>query len=448
MSSCKFKKHIIICWIFILVFILTLTFMLFNLCDINVANAEEYDELKDSASYMLKNKATGYYLSVNSDESLNGAHLLQLPKTQDLNQRFMIRYNRYNWFIYRDRFQEAIAVDVSGKSSAEGTPIITWETTNDINQLYRFIENSDGSYKIYTGASNYTKCIGVENNSRTPGTNCVQMSPNNDTTTWILEEIWGFSYIRNFYFIQQNYPSAKYDSIFGTPSLMNEKIIRGERMSAKSVFGTIKTEPCDAFLYRYWRYSIPINVCVHDFGINISLNPNQTYTYQIQKTQTTTESYAKSISYGLSNSVKSNLGAKLNLNILSLESNINNVFTINIDTQFSYSKTNTFSISETETIQVEHPDNAENKPYTYKLEMRAVMYLYYVQVFNFLEDRSETKNGIWTYYNYNRAGSICFDEQFHWEMLPPEKGLNPYQFDPESGKYNFCGEKNTGVIYV
>lgn len=417
---------------------------------VNIASADSTVVLKDSGIYAIKNKATGYYLSVSSQ----GSQMVQWTKELDKKQRFQIRkINSNDWAIYQDRVSVGVitdfggALDVSAGSSADNAEILLWEINGNKNQLFRFQKNNDNSFKILTGASNYQKCIGIERNGKAPGMKCLQMAQSNETSSWVFEELWGFSYLKNSYEINQNYPVAKTDKTFGVPKLMNEKITRGSRLSAKSVFGTTKSEDCDMYLYRYWRYNVPLNVRVYDFNRNLSLNPMQTYTYTNSVTQSFTQTKSESITAGLSFSKNSALGAGLNLEIFSLDYSNKNSFLANLTTQFSYTTSNTFTVSEQETISLKMPENVENKPYHYKLEVRAMMYLYYVQIFYLIDERTETKDGIWTNYHYSRVGSACMQEQFHWEMLTPYKGLNPYKLDAEKGAYIYCGIKEN-CIYV
>lgn len=443
MNSKKIANDSIIV-ILIIALVTVLVLLVFSTIGISgIANADSF-VIKDTGIYAIRNKATGYYLKVD----YNNNSTIQWTKDFADNQRFILKKINNDWMIFVDNDIETRVLDVNGASQDNNASIIVWKCSNANNQIFRFQGNGDNSFRILTGSSNFEKCIGIEYNSRTPGSRCVQMDQNNDTTSWYLEELWGFSYVGNSYRVNENYPSAKYDNTFGTPTLTNEKVIKGSRMSAQSVFGTIKSETCDMYLYRYWRYSVPVNVRVYDFGVNVSLNPMQTYTYSITKSQSTTKTKSESISFGLEQSKSSTIGAGLNLEVFSLDFNDKYNFTANIKTQFTYSESNTYSIEEKEQISVTMPENAQNQPYYYKLEMRATMYLYYVQVFFFVDDRAESKSGIWTNYNYTRIGSICTDEQFHWELLPATKGLNPYKLDVNNGQYIYCGMKDNGVIYA
>lgn len=445
-NNARFNKLFICC--FMVIALTSIFIILFGSTDNNVADAADLQP-KDTAIYFIKNKATGYYMDFNGSDDYSGARLIQWTKNYDINQRFLLKkVNNTEWNIFGDKSKRSVCVDVSGASSNVGAQLIRWEYSNDSNQRYKFVSNNDGSFKILTGASNYTKCIGIQQNSRRPGEFCIQTETHNDTTSWILEEIWGFSYNSDYIPLNQNYPTPKNSDKYGTPTLVDEEIITASRMSAKSIFGTIKDEPCNMFLYRYWKYSVPINVQIYDFGKNIGLNSNQTYTYTITQSQSTTQTKKESIEIGLESTIGGSVGEKLNIGAFTESANINAIFTLGVTGRFEYSQSNTFSVEEKQEFHIETPKTAELHSYNYKLETRATISLYYVQVFRFDDERSETKDGIWTKYKYTPKGSLCWDEQFYWDIEETFVGFNPYELDPNTGKYVYCGDKEQGVIYA
>lgn len=416
--------------------------------DILVASAAN-SQPKDGAIYFIRNKTTGYYMDFNGTEDTEGAHLIQWTKNFAINQRFLMKkVNSNEWNIFQDKSLRRWSVDVSGASEYVGAELIRWGFTDGQNQRFRFVDNGDGSYKILTGSSNYTKCIGIELNSRLPGARCVQTMTDNDTTSWVLEEVWGFSYAGDYMNINENLPTPKNSDIFGQPALVDEKTIVGSRMSAKSIFGSIKEENSEMYLYRYWRYSVPIDIQICDFGVDIRLHPNQEFTYTVSQSSTVSQTRSESIEIAMQNSTKSVIGSTLNLGAFNLNANVSSIFTIQLTNTFSYTTTDTFTVTHENSYTVTAPADSTNQYYNYKLETRGTMYLYYVQVFTFDDVRTERKDGIWTYYSYNRQGYYCLDEQFHWELINTEVGFNPYALDVESGKYVYCGAKNNGVIYV
>ncbi len=164
--------------------------------------------------------------------------------------------------------------------------------------------------------------------------------------------------------------------------------------------------------------------------------------------QSTTQTKKESIEIGLEWAISGSVGGKLNLGAFTESANINALFTTNVTGRFEYSQSNTYSVEEKQEFHIETPKTTELHSYNYKLEARATISLYYVQVFSFDDERSERKDGIWTYYTYTPKGSVCFDEQFYWDIEETFVGFNPYELDTNTGEYVFCGEKEDGVIYA
>ena len=81
-------------------------------------------------------------------------------------------------------------MDISGGKADNGTNAALWtKSSREQAQQFLFALNEDGSYTIYTKASNLKSCIEVENASKSSGANVQQYESNgNACQHWILEE--------------------------------------------------------------------------------------------------------------------------------------------------------------------------------------------------------------------------------------------------------------------
>ena len=82
-------------------------------------------------------------------------------------------------------------MDTSGGKADNGTNLALWtKSSREYAQQYLFSLNEDGSYTIYTGASDKKSCVEVENASKSSGANVQQWESNgNACQHWILEEL-------------------------------------------------------------------------------------------------------------------------------------------------------------------------------------------------------------------------------------------------------------------
>ena len=79
-------------------------------------------------------------------------------------------------------------LDVANNSAASGTNIQIWQNTNCNAQLFKLVKNSDGTYAIYTKASNDSSCVEVQDGSKSSGGNIQQWGyANGNWQKWYLE---------------------------------------------------------------------------------------------------------------------------------------------------------------------------------------------------------------------------------------------------------------------
>ena len=81
-------------------------------------------------------------------------------------------------------------LDVTGKKAADGTNIEIYKSSGNSAQLFKFVKNDDGTYRIYTGASSDASCIEVAGGSSAAGANVQQYTANGGSNqSWKLTKV-------------------------------------------------------------------------------------------------------------------------------------------------------------------------------------------------------------------------------------------------------------------
>ena len=149
-------------------------------------------ESTDTTQYMIRNAASGKYLTVANASAANGSNVVQYEADG------IADYNTWNVKSWDDGYCYIYSQLSGGSqylldldySNAENTNITIHENTNSDAQLFRFIENSDGTYTIVTKITEDKGVLEVKDSSTENGAN-VQGQTNNgqDCQKWILEPV-------------------------------------------------------------------------------------------------------------------------------------------------------------------------------------------------------------------------------------------------------------------
>ena len=149
--------------------------------------------LPEGSVFMLKNVNSGLYLEVANGSAEAGANLQQWGADSAAAHntwRAISAGDGYYYLYSQVGDQITYLMDISGGKADNGTNAALWtKSSREQAQQFLFALNEDGSYTIYTKASNLKSCIEVENASKSSGANVQQYESNgNACQHWILEE--------------------------------------------------------------------------------------------------------------------------------------------------------------------------------------------------------------------------------------------------------------------
>ena len=173
----------------------------------------------ESNQFYIKNKRSGKYLTAASASST--ANVYQSDFTGNNNQKWTLEYVPLS--AYQDRYYQIKLYDTDyvldvycgsvyePSGNANGTKIQLYPKGSGGNQLWRFIRNWNGTYKIMSNLAYDAKGLTIENASISNNANCILYTHNvnfsyNDD--WTLEPINLYS--GNFYsFTKDNYDNVE-----------------------------------------------------------------------------------------------------------------------------------------------------------------------------------------------------------------------------------------------
>ena len=149
--------------------------------------------LPEGSVFMLKNVNSGLYLEVANGSAEAGANLQQWGADSAAAHntwRAISAGDGYYYLYSQVGDQITYLMDISGGKADNGTNAALWtKSSREQAQQFLFALNEDGSYTIYTKASNLKSCVEVENASKSSGANVQQYESNgNACQHWILEE--------------------------------------------------------------------------------------------------------------------------------------------------------------------------------------------------------------------------------------------------------------------
>ncbi len=150
--------------------------------------------LPEGTVFMLKNVNSGLYLEVANGTAEAGANLQQWGADQSgahNTWRAVSAGDGYYYLYSQVGNKITYLMDVSGGKAEDGTNLALWtKSSREQAQQFLFAKNADGSYTIYTKASDLKSCVEVENASKSSGANVQQYAVNgNSCQHWNLEAV-------------------------------------------------------------------------------------------------------------------------------------------------------------------------------------------------------------------------------------------------------------------
>jgi pectin lyase len=148
-------------------------------------------EISEDLVFMLKNQSSGLYMEVADGNAANSANVQQWGASGAANYNSWTAVSAGDgyYYIYSQLLDgKTYLLDLDRGLVANGTNIGIYENTASDAQLFKFVLNEDGSYRIVTKSSQDKSCVEVENASSSSGANVQQWELNgNQCQNWILE---------------------------------------------------------------------------------------------------------------------------------------------------------------------------------------------------------------------------------------------------------------------
>ena len=148
--------------------------------------------VSDTTQYMLRNAGSGKYLTVANAAATNGSNVVQYEADG------IADYNTWNvksgedgyYYIYSQLSGGSQYLLDLDYSYTENANIEIHENTNSDAQLFRFVENDDGTYTIVTKITEDKGALEVKDASTENGANVQEQTLNGrDCQKWILESV-------------------------------------------------------------------------------------------------------------------------------------------------------------------------------------------------------------------------------------------------------------------
>lgn len=162
--------------------------------DWDIAQETEADaEIAEDALYLIRNKNSGLYLTVESGTAADGENVSQQPcSTLSAAYLWSVQADADGYYrIYSALGDgETYLLDLAYGASENGTNIGIWSDTNADAQRFKFIDNQDSTYCIVTKSSGDASCVEVINALTDSGENIQQWERNlHDCQQWYLDAV-------------------------------------------------------------------------------------------------------------------------------------------------------------------------------------------------------------------------------------------------------------------
>jgi len=144
-------------------------------------------------TYMIKNYNSGLYMDIDGGTKVDGTNVQQwgADSSASYNTWALVSAgNGYYYIISLLGDGQTWYLTVDDGSSTSGTNVAIYTNDGTSAQLFKFVENSNGTYTIYTKSSKDTCCLEVVDYSTASGANIVQATSDSGSNQyWILEKI-------------------------------------------------------------------------------------------------------------------------------------------------------------------------------------------------------------------------------------------------------------------
>lgn len=151
------------------------------------------ESFRNGTTYRIKNANSGLYMQVDGAKAANSTNVQQWGTSDGITHdiwKFVDAGDGYYALISAVGDGATYALDVYGKKTADGTNIDIYTYKGDVNQLFMFTKNEDGSYKILTKVTDGKSAVEVANADKSSGANVQQYTVNGASCqNWILEEV-------------------------------------------------------------------------------------------------------------------------------------------------------------------------------------------------------------------------------------------------------------------
>lgn len=159
-----------------------------NMTGVVVTPSKQGAEINTGYKYKIKNKNSELYLEVADSKAENGANVQQ-GTTGATGWTFAESETPGYYYIYSELGDgKTFLLDLDFGKVDNGTNIGIYGNTNSDAQLFKLVDNGDGTYAICTKVTNDGSGIGVTAASKDSGANVVEWECNDsDDQKWILE---------------------------------------------------------------------------------------------------------------------------------------------------------------------------------------------------------------------------------------------------------------------
>ncbi len=173
--------------------------------------------LVEGGVYMFKNVNSGLYMEVANGEAKAGANVQQWGASEPAaHNTWRVESAGDGYYRVYSQLGDKVTylLDTSGAYKDNGTNIGIYTTSSrEAAQQYMFSQNDDGSYTIYTKASDGNSCVEIINADKSSGANVQQWEVNgNACQHWNLEQVSDSGTVMdtNFIYMMKNMNSGSY----------------------------------------------------------------------------------------------------------------------------------------------------------------------------------------------------------------------------------------------
>ncbi|MCM1133241.1 MAG: RICIN domain-containing protein [Ruminococcus flavefaciens] len=159
-----------------------------NMTGVVTKPSKQGAEINTGYTYRIKNKNSGLYLEVADSKAENGANVQQ-GTTGATGWTFVESETPGYYYIYSELGDgKTFLLDLDYGKVENGTNIGIWGNTDSDAQLFKLVDNGDGTYAICTKVTDDNSGIGVTSASKDSGANVIEWEcSDSDDQKWTLE---------------------------------------------------------------------------------------------------------------------------------------------------------------------------------------------------------------------------------------------------------------------